>query len=684
MSWMMLLLSVGAPTGQPLVTFDAPLPAAQLETRGVTASVANGALRVQSRHDQDWPGLTLKPAGGPWDLRAAAEVVADLVNTGPTAVELALRVDNAGADGNKHCLTGRMRLEAGASGTLRVPLDRDSSIPGVKLFGMRGYPVASAASGRVIDPAKVVAVLLFVPKPTADHQFELRSLRADGVFQAPPADLTAANFFPFIDTFGQYIHRAWPGKVTSLDDLRSRVASEEADLTARPGPAGWDEYGGWAAGPQLPASGFFRTQRVDGKWWLVDPLGRLYFSHGVDCVRADDSTPIDERETWFADFPGTQPELAGFLGKSSAIHNHYAGRSFRCYNFLGANLHRKYGAQWREPWQERTHRRLRSWGLNTIANWSEPQVYLQRRTPYVLTVGSSAPPIEGSSGYWGKFKDVFHADFRANLAKTMQAQLGKAAGDPWCVGIFIDNEIGWGDELSLALGTLQSPATQPAKLAFVADLRAKYGEIARLNAVWQTSHASWEALLEHTQAPDKNLAGDDLKAFYTKLAETYFSGCREAVKAVAPQQLYFGCRFAWVNDRAALAAAKYVDVISYNLYRKSVADFKLPAGIALPIIIGEFHFGALDRGMFHTGLQACRNQEERAATYRSYVEGALRHPQFVGTHWFKLYDQAATGRTLDAENYQIGFLDGCDTPYPETIAAVREVGYRMYEIRSGR
>ena len=43
-------------------------------------------------------------------------------------------------------------------------------------------------------------------------------------------------------------------------------------------------------------------------------------------------------------------------------------------------------------------------------------------------------------------------------------------------------------------------------------------------------------------------------------------------------------------------------------------------------------------------------------------------------------DQATTGRG-DGENYQIGLVDSCDTPYPETIHAVREIGKIMYEQR---
>jgi hypothetical protein len=54
----------------------------------------------------------------------------------------------------------------------------------------------------------------------------------------------------------------------------------------------------------------------------------------------------------------------------------------------------------------------------------------------------------------------------------------------------------------------------------------------------------------------------------------------------------------------------------------------------------------------------------------------------VGAHWFQYQDQATTGRG-DGENYQIGLVDVCDRPYPETIRACREVGYRLYGIRLG-
>jgi hypothetical protein len=158
---------------------------------------------------------------------------------------------------------------------------------------------------------------------------------------------------------------------------------------------------------------------------------------------------------------------------------------------------------------------------------------------------------------------------------------------------------------------------------------------------------------------------------------------REAIRAVAPNQLYLGCRFAWANARAAEAAAKSCDVVSYNLYQRSVAEFRFQGVSDVPLLIGEFHFGALDRGLFHTGLVAVANQAARAEAYRDYVRGVLRHPQFVGVHWFQYQDEPTTGRVYDEENYQIGFVDIADSPYPELVAASREVAATMYPLRAG-
>ncbi len=647
-------------------------------------SGAKTVLRIATGHERPWPGATLAAPDGHWDLSPFGHVALDVRNTGSERVTVHCRVDNPGADGTRHCVTGSIGLNPGEAGTLKVILKRTASdkLDG-KLFGLRGYPVSAGGPGTV-NASNITQLLVFVSQPKADHVFEIDNLRAEGRYTPPTAWVTDADpYFPMIDTFGQYRHKDWPGKVHSLTELKQRREQEAQELAAAPGPKNWCEYGGWTAGPTLKATGFFRTEKYHGKWWFVDPHGHLFWSHGVDCVRMIDTTPIDERETWFADFPGKETDFREFLSRGYALKGHYAGRSPQCFSFAAANLKRKYGDDWKHAYAGVAHQRLRSWGLNTIANWSSADVFLMRRTTYTDTLGSrGAKMIEGSEGYWGKFPDVFDPSFAASVRRAMAGKKSSSANDPWCLGYFSDNEMSWGDETSLAIAALRSPVGQAAKQEFIADLQAKYGDIAKLNAAWGSAQASWEALAESREAPDQNKAHDDLTAFYTKCAETYFRTVHEAIRAVAPNQLYLGCRFAWVNERAAKAAARYCDVVSYNLYRRNIADFQYPGGDK-PLIVGEFHFGALDRGMFHTGLVPVENQAARAQAYRDYVLGAVRHPQFVGTHWFQWKDEPTTGRVYDEENYQIGFLSVADTPYAETIEASREVGQTLYQTRLG-
>jgi hypothetical protein len=221
-------------------------------------------LRVATGHKEQWPGITLPAPGGRWDLSPYAELVVSLKNAESNALSVFCRVDNPGADGTDHCVTGELRLEGAQSGKLHLELKRASSdtMEG-KLFGMRGYPVRMGGPG-TIAPSNVTELVIFVSKPSTDHLFDVGDVVASGRWTPPTAWTTDATpFFPFIDTFGQYLHKQWPGKTVSLADLAAKRAAEASDLTAQPGPADWDKYGegGWqmvAGGPRGAAVLFAR------------------------------------------------------------------------------------------------------------------------------------------------------------------------------------------------------------------------------------------------------------------------------------------------------------------------------------------------------------------------------------------------------------------------------------------
>lgn len=417
----------------------------------------------------------------------------------------------------------------------------------------------------------------------------VKTLVARGKYGEIPAP-GLENFFPFVDTYGQYKHASWPGKIKDGADLAATRETELADLQANPGPSGWSRYGGWKDGPRLKATGHFRTEKHGGKWWLVDPEGYLYWSHGVTGVGVGSGTRVKPRAYFFEDLP-TQ---------------HIRRNNI---DFLAANLERKFGPDWKSAHLKISHHRLKSWGMNSAGNWSDDDFCAMGGTPYFVPIH-----YKSESGNAHKDPEILKKALEARMAKEE-----KTLNDPWCVGYFVDNELNWA----------------------------------------------------HVMNPD-----------------TYYRTVSEVMKRVAPDKLYLGSRIhgqnsPWGGPKAAVsAAAKYCDVVGINRYRFSPSDLRLPDGADKPIVIGEFHFGALDRGMLHPGLKAAGDQNQRARAYYHYVEEALNHPNIVGTHWFQYREQVVTGRS-DGENFQIGFVDITDRPSSELVTAARAVGRRMYEIRSG-
>jgi hypothetical protein len=156
------------------------------------------------------------------------------------------------------------------------------------------------------------------------------------------------------------------------------------------------------------------------------------------------------------------------------------------------------------------------------------------------------------------------------------------------------------------------------------------------------------------------------------------------VKAVDPHHLNLGMRYAWISSDLLYRAGQRFDVFSINGY-----NFPGPPDTAeiarrsnKPVMIGEFHFGATDRGLPATGIQGTTSQAERAKAYRYYVEQGFSRPEIVGLHYFQWFDQAIAGR-FDGENFNIGFMDICHQPYPELMQSARQTHERLYSVAAG-
>ena len=514
----------------------------------------------------------------------------------------------------------------------------------------------------------------------------LRFQPTDGYFldfSQPFLYMSKEEFFPFVDRFGQFKHKSWKNKILSEADFKKRIEEEKSFNKSLGKIANRDEYGGLVSPKhRYEATGYFRTQKVGGSWFMVDPLGNLFWSFGIDCVGMETWTGITGREHFFEDISD-----ARYIIKNIAYGKFfYENRKFDGYNFSGSNIDKKYGVGTRNSYGDIASKRMKIWGLNTYGAWSDERILRSGKTPYTVIANSHKAAVLDAKlklyGYWQPLRDFFSEDFKTETMRILEAKR-HLINSPWCIGVFVDNELPWQNaRLKTAKAVLTCPAGQPAKAAFRKMLEDKYGNVEKLNAAWASSYKSWDAFLsERDFIPEGKSAEADLEAFERAFYDRYFEVCRLAVKNVNPYIMYFGCRLAWSNDAVAISASKYCDVVSYNLYRENVADFDLPEGAQdKPVIIGEFHFGDASGGVFGGGLVPRKTAEEKADSFSKYALSAMTNPRIAGAHWFQWFDQCTSGR-FDGENYSIGFVDIADTPHYQMALSARKLSEKMYEAR---
>lgn len=672
-----------------VATFDAKNAADGVELSNAKArsiSRDNGRALELKCVKADTVGFSLRPDAETWDWTGMAGVAIDVYNPQGDPLKVFLATESRNDAGERLTARVGVPLPPREQTTVRLFFDNYGAGP---YWGMRGIPVygplslaGPKLSSFAVDRARVTEFKLYLLGLEKPCKLVVDNLR---VF-SDDSPLDALVPFPFIDAFGQYIHADWPGKVHDEAGLVTQRDNEARELGAAPVISGRDRFGGWADGPQREATGWFRTEQVDGKWWLVTPEGHLFFSVGVNCVRNSATTFVEGRDRWFAALPdpeGPFKDFYGFTGNTHSMAETIGGKG-RNFDFYAANLYRKYGTDWRTRWLDITCKRLPAWGFNTLGNWSGDDVRAAGAVPFVVHLSSgSARRIEGGGGFWSKLFDVFDPSFEPTTGQSVANAAKTYADNPMCIGYFVDNELSWN---GIADGTLNSPPDQPCRIAFVDDLKQQYGTVDKLNAAWETDAPDWDALRVPRAMTAKSNA--DCLAFETKFAQRYFATIAAALRKHAPNQLYLGCRFASGLRKPHIlkACAENVDVVGINEYALDIRSdaWTGDQDLGKPIIIGEFHFGALDSGLFHQGLVSAKDQADRGVCYERYVRSVAECPAFVGCHWFQFSDEPTTGRTWDGENFNIGLVALTDRPYEEMLEHVKRINQDVYALHAGR
>jgi hypothetical protein len=603
------LLSVLLLAPPTTIRFDSSLP--KSETRIPIADVAPGLPRDWSGHE----ALVI-------ELRASS----------PQRIQL--RVYTRDASGEERSSRVLLHPYPGVGIRAAIPVSLLSKPPAsgndMAAVGNRsrvGYFLG--LWGPFVPLTDVVAIGFGMEDPAGSPTLEVRSIRLE---RNSPGD-AVLDGLPLVDELGQYVHADWPGKARSLDDLRA--AWREEDRALAPGDFGFCSYGGFA-GTKAGATGFFRVEKQDGRWWFVDPDGHLFLSLGADVIRPEMATPSVGREALFTARPPASllpaRERDGDRGVS----------------FLTWNLARRFGDGWLGSWVDHTVRRMDAWGLNTVGNWSDERLWDARRKPYVVPLESWLTGVS----YLG-LPDVYAEAFAKEADARARRQCAPRRDDPWLLGYFVANEPPFPQkELQTVELVLAGPPTAT-----------------------RAALEKWLAAGD-TEERRKRFVGD---AF-----ERYVEITSSAVKRHDPNHLNLGMRSGGSPTDAEIRAARAFDVYSVNVYDTEVPAARMRRIAELtgkPVLIGEFHFGTPGRGMAASLVQV-RDHAERGRAYRFYVENAFAMPEMVGTHWFQWADQPSTGR-FDGESYGIGLVDVTDRPYAELVAALRETHRRVRMVHEG-
>ena len=381
-----------------------------------------------------------------------------------------------------------------------------------------------------------------------------------------------------------------------------------------------DRFGGLAE-RRAKATGFFRTEKMSGRWWLVDPEGGLFLSVGLNSVNLVQSD--------------------GRLGPS--------------------------GCGTTDAWAAGAAQLLRTNGFNTLGCWSTNQLFAgPNRMPYTTDLafmGSFGVKHKITSwvfGHWDYPSNcipVFHPGFEAHCDEYARA-LAATREDPWLLGHFSDNELPFRPE-SLD-NYLSLPADDPG---------------------YRAAQQWWE---ERRKAMGREKIGEkDREAFVQFVANRYYRIVGAAIRKHDPNHLYLGSRLhGKCISEPVLRGSTPLDVVSVNYYNSWAPDLVRLRNWAEwsghPVLLTEWYAMRLKSPDQETRGAGWRvsTHAERGMFYQNYTLGALQSPACVGWHWFKYGGDNEPGRN----GAEIGVVDLNYQPRAELLIRMRELNAQVYRL----
>jgi agarase len=378
-----------------------------------------------------------------------------------------------------------------------------------------------------------------------------------------------------------------------------------------------------ATGPTFKATGYFRTQDRDGRWYLVTPDGHPFYSTGVDHVTA--SPDVDQ--------------TTGQCPYCEAVAAQYPSTA---------------------AWATATVAQLRSWGFNSLGAFTDDATFATQM-PYSVQLSMASGD------------DWFAKSFVSHAKAVAAAQVAPLADDPNLIGYYTDSELHWGPDGSDTAPVLDNylalPVGSPGRTVAEKYAHDPNGFVSAL----ATRYFSVTTAAVHKYDPHHLILG--VKAEAQEIQP-------QLLEAASPYVDVFSID----EYQLEPGLAQLIDELfpQYLPVKPKLGNFE--HYVHKPLMIGEYSFIASGPATPDTvpGLYAVYpTQQARAQAYTDFIAPLYEQATWVvGDEWFEYVDEPQGGR-FDGENNNFGLVDVTNQPYPELVAQM-EVMHSVAPDRIGQ
>lgn len=359
------------------------------------------------------------------------------------------------------------------------------------------------------------------------------------------------------------------------------------------------KYGGDAS-VSLKATGFFRTEKVEDRWLVVDPDGFPFIVAAINSFRQGKS-PNNEKA-----------------------------------------FYEEFGSV--EKWVKASILKFQQLGFNTAGSWSETAPIIaynksaQKPFAYTTQLNMLSGYVRAAVKKNPERKDApvlsfIMDDAFAIYCNEQAAKLVETKNDPNLMGHFSDNEIAF-------------MHTEFKNIVAIANKNDKTFQAAQ----------SW---MKDKGVNEQTISKEQKEEFIGMLTGIYYKTVSTSIKKYDPNHLYIGSRLhsSAKNNKYIFASADpYIDIISINYYgywqpqQQHISDWA--SWSSKPFFITEYYTKAEDAGMPNISGAGwlVKTQEDRGIHFQNFGLELLRAKNCVGWHWFRYQDNDPNDLTADPSN----------------------------------